>query len=463
MLALAATLTTAGTATAEVGVSTPTAQAIFAKAAWLAYAPPPPVPGVVCLVDSGVDANPDTEAELAGSHELYPETGPGDELARLSPLVDGHPDGHGTLMAMLIAAPLNGWGALGIAPGADRVYDMKALAAGSVNFHDQILAAAINSCARLQESEYPAMRVINLSLGGEAVPEPSVASEVENAITNAKRQGIIVTAAAGNTGGPISAPAAYPGVVSVGAADAGGAPGTLCGFSARGADVLAPGCDTQVGGIEGAWQDTGEPNVSQGTSQADAIDSAVSDAMIAYEPTLTASQTENCITSTVDSGEIDAAAAFDACGLSSVVEAGTAAQPAPSPSAGAAGSNGQSSQTPGTVTVSCGAAQCSQSHQTTSSVRLESFERACPRPQIAHATLAKGLARVVTRRAVAGCQLQARLKAAHSRRWQIVRQRAVSALQFSAGRDARIQVRLSNTSGLVAPSAWMTIRPVYQH
>jgi len=111
------------TASAEVGASSPTVGAAGADAAWLAYAPAPATPGVVCMVDSGVDPNPDTESAVIGGQALSPNTDTLDEVARLAPPVQpgNHPDGHGTLMAMIIAAPRNGWGMVGIAPTSTRV------------------------------------------------------------------------------------------------------------------------------------------------------------------------------------------------------------------------------------------------------------------------------------------------------------------------------------------------------
>src|SRR5262249_35854575 len=124
------------TANAEVGAPTPTVQAIAADATWLAYTPPPAHPGIVCMVDSGVDSNPDTEAAVIGGQALAPETETNDEIAKLEPRAQpgNHPDGHGTLMAMMMAAPINGWGMVGIAPTSVRVYNMKALPKGQTTF-----------------------------------------------------------------------------------------------------------------------------------------------------------------------------------------------------------------------------------------------------------------------------------------------------------------------------------------
>ena len=79
----AAGATTAG---AEVGAGAyPTSQAIAADAQFLEYAPPPAHPGVVCLVDSGVDPNPDTTAALVGAEAEVPAWGAGDALAQTQP------------------------------------------------------------------------------------------------------------------------------------------------------------------------------------------------------------------------------------------------------------------------------------------------------------------------------------------------------------------------------------------
>src|ERR1700730_1047448 len=104
-----------GKASGEVGVPAGTVQQAAADALFLQYAPAPPIPGVICLVDSGVDPTPDTTPILAGSYALSPNTNTNDELAALNPpLPGGHPDGHGTYMAMIAAAPANGWGMVGL-------------------------------------------------------------------------------------------------------------------------------------------------------------------------------------------------------------------------------------------------------------------------------------------------------------------------------------------------------------
>jgi hypothetical protein len=106
---LLACMALSGQASAEVGVPAGTVQQAAADALFLQDSPAPPQPGIICLVDSGVDPSPDTAAILAGSYALSPSTGTDDELAALNPpLPGGHTDGHGTYMAMLAAAPANG-------------------------------------------------------------------------------------------------------------------------------------------------------------------------------------------------------------------------------------------------------------------------------------------------------------------------------------------------------------------
>ena len=323
-----------GQASAEVGAPAGTVQQAAADALFLQYAPAPPTPGVICLVDSGVDPNPDTTPILAGSHALSPNTNTEDELAALNPpLPGGHPDGHGTYMAMIAAAPANGWGMVGLAPTSVRVYNLKALAAGQRTFAFSEYAVAIESCQDLSSSM--AVTVVNLSLGSSAQPSGSELETLEDFVQAANAHGLGVVAAAGNEGGPVQAPADVPGVLGIGASDANPANlGVMCSFSNRGTGLalFAPGCGTQTepdgggNGIEIAFSDTGEPAWANGTSEGAVLVSAAEASMRAYSPTLSYSHVQGCITSTLANvGNLDVAAAFNACGLGQVVSEGMAA------------------------------------------------------------------------------------------------------------------------------------------
>jgi hypothetical protein len=331
--------TFASPAAAEVGAPAGTVQQDGADAQFLDYTPPPAAPSVVCLVDSGVDADPDTTPTLVGSFALSPGTDTEDELVRLNPpLPGGHPDGHGTYMDMIMAAPRNGWGMVGIAPLSVRVLNVKALGAGESTFPFAEYTSAIQYCEQ-QAATLP-VTVINLSLGSGTQPGPSELSNLENQVGAARRHSMSVVAAAGNTGEAVEYPAAMTGVFAVGAADVNQANlGVFCSFSNRGPplSILAPGCDSMSepgggSGIEIAFSDTGEPAWAQGTSEASAIVSTVMASMRAYGPTLTATQVEGCLTSSeVSGGSLDAAGAFRACGLGQIVNQGMAAYEAANP------------------------------------------------------------------------------------------------------------------------------------
>ena len=201
---IAGLFASASAASAEVGAPAATVQAIAADAQFLEYAPPPASPGVVCLIDSGVDPNPDTTPILAGSYALQPGTDTADELSKLNPRIDpgGHPDGHGTYMAMIMAAPVNGWGMVGIAPTSVRVYNVKALPAGHDTFSFSEYANAIVQCA-----DRPAgvvMKVVNLSIGSGTQPTAADADAIQNAVDAARGHDLTVVGAAGNDAGPVS-------------------------------------------------------------------------------------------------------------------------------------------------------------------------------------------------------------------------------------------------------------------
>ena len=336
-------------ALAEVGAPQGTVQQAAADALFLQYAPPPATPGVVCLVDSGVDPSPDTSSSIAGSYAIDGSTDTSDELSKINPRIQpgNHPSGHGTYMAMMMAAPQNGWGMVGIAPTSVRVYNVKALPAGQTTFPFSYYANAIQHC-RFRTSVDPGLVAVNLSLGNGQAPSSSDLATLQNDVAAARTDGHLnVIAAAGNTGGSVEYPAAVSGVFAVGGTDANPANlGVFCSFSNRGPQlqVLAPGCGSQPepsggNGVDMAFEDDGSPALGQGTSQAAALVSAALAAMRAYSPTITVSQAEQCVTSTeVRGGNLDVAQAFRACGLGSIVDQGTAAYqaantPAPSPAA----------------------------------------------------------------------------------------------------------------------------------
>ena len=313
-------------ASAEVGAPAGTVQQTAADALFLQYAPAPPVPGVICLVDSGVDPNPDTTPILAGSYALSPNTNTEDELAALNPpLPGGHPDGHGTYMAMIAAAPANGWGMVGLAPTSVRIFNMKALAAGQTTFAFSEYGSAISACQALTATM--PVSVVNLSLGSATQPTGEEREELEDLRTAQRTKPVSASSRrSAMKAARCRRPPTWKGcwalapltrtrrtsARSVPSATA--APGSPC--SLRAAESGATGPAGAGNGIEIAFSDDGVPAWAEGTSEAAVIVSAVEASMRAYSPTLSYSKAQGCITSTLaNGGSLDVAAAFNACGL----------------------------------------------------------------------------------------------------------------------------------------------------
>ncbi len=306
-------LSASSAATAEV---IPTAQAVAANAAWLAYAPPPPQPVAVCLVDTGVDLNADTAGPVITRDSLD-----GGTLDDVDASVH-----HGTRMAMMMAAPANGVGMVGVWP-ALKIVSVRAAATRSGQttvFELDDYRRAITKCwADAPAAAHPV--AVELALSGAAPATEQQRDDFHNELVVAHTNSLSVVAAAGNDGGPVGTPASTAGVFAVGAADRDGA---LCAFSARGSALalLAPGCDLDVSSPVDLTPD--EPDRGRGgTSEASAVAATVLAALRAYAPHLSWSEAEGLLRDTASQGILNAAAAFRAADLGEVVNNGMAAMP----------------------------------------------------------------------------------------------------------------------------------------
>lgn len=293
-------------------------QATADRGEWLPFAPAPAQPGGICMIDSGVEINPDTQTEII-AREALDGGNPGD----VSPIK------HGTLMAMEAAAPANGWGTIGTAPTAVRIVSIRAESASdslAIGAYKQ----AIVTCQdlALRHPEYN-LKVISMSIGFQGAPPPEQLAELEDAATGAHNAGLDLVAAAGDEGSQaISYPAAVPPILAIGAS---GQSRTQCSFSNGGdtAALLAPGCE-----LEEANPISGAPITEYaGTSQATAITAAALAAVRAYEPQLGPQQAEHLLTSTAQSagGSLDITALFQVAGLNSIIEAGRRNEPPQTP------------------------------------------------------------------------------------------------------------------------------------
>ena len=286
--------------------------------AFLPYAPPPAQLGGLCLVDTGVNVNPDTEGVVVARTAI--DGGSGDDVS---------PPLHGTVLAMMAGGPRKrlGNGRHGTASHPDRLSADPRAGQTSIPFSSY--AAGFTECLQLRQ-RYD-IRVINLSLGNSEVPSSQDYETLANAVGKANDHGIAVVAAAGNDdGGPVEYPAAYPGVLSVAASDT--QSGAFCSFSNRGEDLrlIAPGCD-----LDGADPSSGEPdyNYWQGTSESSVIAASALTALESYRPELSPQPAEEELTG-ADGGVLTIAQAFRNAGLGQIVTGGEAAEPGAQPTQG---------------------------------------------------------------------------------------------------------------------------------
>ncbi|MFC7373072.1 S8 family serine peptidase [Fictibacillus iocasae] len=210
----------------------------------------------VAVLDSGVDYNhPDLKGNiLPGYDTVHEDANPMDD------------QGHGTLVAGIIAARLNNsLGVSGINPYA-KILPVKVSDKYGRASHTDIIEGMYYAISQKAD-------IINMSLGG--VKRSDL---YYRAVRDAYRSGILVVAAAGNEDSDVLYPAAYPETLSVGATDKND---FVTDFSNYGPmlDITAPGesiNSTSLGGYEYA----------DGTSFATPIVSGMASLLLAQQPEL---------------------------------------------------------------------------------------------------------------------------------------------------------------------------------
>jgi subtilisin family serine protease len=191
----------------------------------------------VCVLDSGIDLDhPELQGAIVGGKDFVDgDSAPWDRGAD-----NRWGEGHGTHVAGIIAAQLasgglnmspdmDSGGVAGVAPGA-RLLIARVLNTQGVAWSSDIIAA-------LEWCQDQGARVASLSLGG-----ANDGRTEREAFQAAASQGLLIVAAAGNSGGAMDYPAAYPSVLAVGAVDQSLRRAL---FSARGFNLslMAPGVD----------------------------------------------------------------------------------------------------------------------------------------------------------------------------------------------------------------------------
>lgn len=156
----------------------------------------------VAVLDTGIDyRHPDLAPNYAGGYNF---------VARNNNPLDDH--GHGTHVAGTIAAAVNGNGIKGVAPGA-RLYGLKVLNSSGAGSYSNIIAA-LEWCVANK------MQIASMSLGAS-----KNSKALHEACTAAFKAGVLLVAAAGNSGQPggftvtVEYPAVFGAVMAVAAVD----------------------------------------------------------------------------------------------------------------------------------------------------------------------------------------------------------------------------------------------------
>ncbi len=202
---------------------------------------------IVAVVDTGILPNhPDFEDQLVSGYDFIADAG----RARDFNGIDNDPTDqgdfayggsssfHGSHVAGTVAARSdNTEGVAGVAWGA-KIMPMRALGVDGGTAYDVMQAVRYAAGLDNDSGRLPTRRadIINLSLGS-----PFFSQAAQDTMTEARNQGVIIIASAGNESSTApNYPAAYNGVVSVSASTING---TLAPYSNTGAtiDVAAPG------------------------------------------------------------------------------------------------------------------------------------------------------------------------------------------------------------------------------
>ncbi|PWH15691.1 MAG: hypothetical protein DDG58_10680 [Ardenticatenia bacterium] len=259
-------------------------QAIQATQAW-DYAGGQGV--VVAVIDSGI-AYEDFEHYRRAPDLANTVVIPGYDFVNNDPHANDD-FGHGTHVAGTIAQSTNnGLGVAGVAFGAT-LMPVKVLDARGQGGFDAVARGVIFAADQ-------GARVINLSLSGR-----KASRLLQDAIQYAADKGVLIVAAAGNSGGAVEYPAAYDPVIAVGAVDYRLQRARYSNFGPQ-LDLVAPGGDTRADANEdglpdGILQETfqGDPtrfalHNMEGTSMAAPHVAGVAALLFAFNPGATAAQ-----------------------------------------------------------------------------------------------------------------------------------------------------------------------------
>ncbi|MFN8455121.1 MAG: S8 family serine peptidase [Anaerolineae bacterium] len=267
----------------------------------------------VAVIDTGIDFN---APDLTGVKRL-----PGYDFANndADPTDD---QGHGTHVAGTIAQSTNnGAGVAGVAYNA-KLLPVKVLGANGQGSYDNIIKGIVYAVDQ-------GAKVINMSLAGRTGSQA-----LEEAVRYAFNKGVVVVAAAGNSGGAVEYPAAYDNyVIGVGSVRFDDTRPTYSNFGLQ-VDLMAPGGDLDVdqngdGYADGVLQQTFKTPGKytylffEGTSMASPHVAGLAALILANKPGALPTEVENIMVQTarnlgspdqLGAGLIQASAALELAG-----------------------------------------------------------------------------------------------------------------------------------------------------
>lgn len=245
---------------------------------------------IVGVVDTGIDFN---APDLIGADRM-----PGfDFINNDSDPTDDQ--GHGTHVAGTIAQRTNNEiGVAGVAYGA-RLLPVKVLGASGEGSYEGVIKGIIYAVDQ-------GAKVINMSLAGR-----NDSASLRDAIDYAHNRGVVVVAAAGNSGSSVEFPAAYDAVIAVGATDYNNIITSYSNFGSQ-IDIMAPGGDISAdnngdhfgdGILQNTLSSTGEGysyRFFEGTSMASPHVAGVAALLFSIKPNASPDEIKTVIMQTAD-------------------------------------------------------------------------------------------------------------------------------------------------------------------
>ncbi len=254
----------------------------------------------IAVVDSGIDGTqPDLSAKLGNAQGIAFDPNTGAVAAVNDPLVPACE--HATHVAGVAAASANNhfevagmsWGAqlASLKVFADADCNTDCSASGCLT-NDPAIIAAINYATGVVNTAAWGKIVVNMSLGGGT----SCSGSLQTAVSGAVSAGVVLVAAAGNSGAAVESPGVCTGVIPVGATDSADHVASFSDFGTALANngLVAPGVSVLTTDLNS------KTVTASGTSFSSPMVAGAAALMIAAKPGLTPAQVQSDLRSAAD-------------------------------------------------------------------------------------------------------------------------------------------------------------------